>query len=384
MFLFAFLLFLCYACFIILASYGFWKQKKKLLSTPLHAAKTPISIIIPARNEAANILSCLESIAQNQKHNIPFEVLVMDDFSEDDTAQIAQDFFKIHPIGRVLKLEDVLKGSRINAYKKKAIEIGIQASQYEWIVQTDADCIVPTDWLYNMQVYMAQADLQFIAAPVAMMPLKGGIFSKLLYVFQSVDFMTMQGITAATHHYKIGLMCNGANLAYRKSAFQAVSGFKDIDGIASGDDMLLLHKINHQFPYSSFYLASPESIVNTASQPTFKDFLQQRIRWSSKATHYKDKRLTWILGLVFLFNLQLLLQLILSIFYSDLINLTLYLFIGKIAMEYLLLIPVSKFFNKQKQLFIFPFLQIFHVVYIVSTALLGTVGKYQWKNRTVK
>ncbi len=384
MFPFAFLLLLCYACFIFLASYGFWKQKKKLLPTPPQIKKIPISIIIPARNEAANILSCLRSIAQNQKHQIPFEILVMDDFSEDETAKIAQEYFNNHPIGRVIKMEDVLKGSRINAYKKKAIEIGINESQYEWIVQTDADCIVPPDWLMQMQIYMDQDNLQFIAAPVAMMPLKGGLFSKLLYTFQSLDFMTMQGITATTHHFKIGLMCNGANLAYRKSAFHAVSGFKDIDGIASGDDMLLLHKINHQFPNSSFYLASSESIVNTASQPTLKDFIQQRIRWSSKATHYKDKRLTWILGLVFLFNLQLLLQLILCIFYSDLINLTLYLFIGKIAIEYLLLLPVSKFFNKQKQLFIFPFLQIFHVVYIVSSAVLGTVGKYQWKNRTVK
>src|SRR2546427_294101 len=78
--------------------------------------------------------------------------------------------------------------------------------------------------------------------------------SSLLSVFQTLNFLTLQGITAASVYKRFHSMCNGANLAYEKSAFYEVGGFNNIDNIASGDDMLLMHKIFKQYPDKVFYL----------------------------------------------------------------------------------------------------------------------------------
>jgi cellulose synthase/poly-beta-1,6-N-acetylglucosamine synthase-like glycosyltransferase len=107
------------------------------------------------------------------------------------------------------------------------------------IVTTDADCIASPAWLRTIVAFYETFDPVLIAAPVTFFS-KGTFFD----IFQSLDFMALQGITGATIHKKFHAMCNGANLAYTKKAFDEVGGFTGIDNIASGDDMLLMHKIS--------------------------------------------------------------------------------------------------------------------------------------------
>lgn len=380
--LFATIIFIIYTLFIALAAVGFIFYKNAISATS--TAINGFSIIIPARNEAENIHACLQSIIRNRP-NCPYEILVIDDYSEDQTAIIVEQFFTEYPIGKLIRLSEYLEAENaINSYKKKAIEIAISESQYEWIVQTDADCIVPETWLNSIESKATNPHIHFIAAPVDFLPLKGGLEKRLLYWFQSIDFLTMQGITVATHYFQIGQMCNGANLAYRKSSFYTIDGFKNIDGIASGDDMLLLHKFTAVFPEGIAFLKTKEAIVKTLAQPSFTSFLNQRIRWSSKADSYKDKRLTYMLAVVYLFNLSVLIIFILGIYNINYLHLALYLLVGKIIVEYLLVIPASVFYKKENQLLVFPILQPLHILYIISAGFLGKFGKYQWKNRTVK
>lgn len=108
-------------------------------------------------------------------------------------------------------------------------------------------------------------------------------------MFQYIDFVSLQGITAASVSAGFHAMCNGANLAYRKDVFYRVNGFKGIDNIASGDDMLLMNKIKHEFPNAIGFLFSKDAIVSTSPMPDWKAFFNQRIRWASKADKYKDK-----------------------------------------------------------------------------------------------
>jgi cellulose synthase/poly-beta-1,6-N-acetylglucosamine synthase-like glycosyltransferase len=90
---------------------------------------------------------------------------------------------------------------------------------------------------------------KLIAAPVAFFN-----YNNWFQKFQSVDFLTMQGVTAALSRFKSGTMCNGANLAYTREAFDSVHGFDGIDDIASGDDMLLMYKIDQRYPRQTAYL----------------------------------------------------------------------------------------------------------------------------------
>jgi cellulose synthase/poly-beta-1,6-N-acetylglucosamine synthase-like glycosyltransferase len=179
-------------------------------------------------------------------------------------------------------------------------------------------------------------------------------------------------------------MCNGANLAYEKKVFYEVNGFEGIDEIASGDDMLLMQKIQKVHPGKIMFLKSADVIVQTQSEETLKDFMNQRIRWASKANTYTDKKITGVLLFVYLFNAWIFILAISSFFFAKAFYLFLIAFCIKVFVELLFLYPVAKFFNKQKLLWWFVPAQPFHILYTLIAGWLGTFGSYRWKGRKVK
>lgn len=370
---------LCFAyCFLILryrkwfVSLSFFKPEKS--SQQQHF----FSVIIPARNEEDNIAACLHSIFQNNYPSHSFEVLVVDDFSTDETAEIVVLLQKDYSNLQLLSLSELLNGE-INSYKKKAIELAIGKASGDWIVTTDADCLVPQYWLQNLNDYINQNAPVFVAAPVSFVQQK-----TFVSIFQSLDFMSLQGITAASVAAGFHSMCNGANLAYQKKAFYAVNGFAGIDNIASGDDMLLMHKINRTFSGKTGYLFHPGSIVQTQPVDSWKSFLNQRIRWASKANSYNDKRIFYVLLLVYFFNVVLFILPVASLFLPPLILYWLLLLLIKTIVELFFLSPVASFFQQKKLLRWFPFMQPLHIVYTVIAGWLGKFGTYKWKGRSVK
>ena len=179
-------------------------------------------------------------------------------------------------------------------------------------------------------------------------------------------------------------MCNGANIAYLKKVFGEVNGFAGIDHIASGDDMLLMHKIWHQHPDGVFYLKAKEAIVSTQPQKTWKTFFDQRIRWASKAGKYDDKRFLPVLLLVYLFNFSFLVLFIAGFFcYQNWLYLAGF-WIGKTLAELPLFVSAASFFNKQWAIKWFFFFQPLHIVYTIISGLFGQLGKYEWKGRMVR
>ncbi len=354
-------------------------------------AHTKISIIIPARNEEQNIEVCLNSIINQVYPKNSFEVLVVDDHSTDKTAQLVRDYAAQNVT--LITLKDFIADKALNAYKKKAIEIAIQQSTGDLIITTDADSIVPVNWLQTIAGFYEKNDPVFIVMPVSF-----NCSNNFLEIFQALDFMTLQGITGAAVHKKILSMCNGANLAYSKKVFYEVGGFKGIDTIASGDDMLLMHKIFKQYPDKVSFLKSKDVIVHTQPMHTLKDFFNQRIRWASKADKYDDKRIFAVLLLVYLFNLLLLVLPIVAIFKNTVFNIHIYpfnfifsvfelwifLIISKTIIELLFLLPVARFFKQAKLLWLFPLMQPFHILYTIAAGWLGKFGSYHWKDRNVK
>lgn len=363
---------------LILTYYKFFINLKEFhLSDQLEPVNS-FSIIIPARNEEENIKNCVTSIFQNNYPAALFEVIVADDFSIDNTARIVTDLQKNYSNLKLIKLSDVVK-DKINSYKKKAIELAINESKNVWIITTDADCTVQQQWLQLFNAFIETHQPVFIAAPV--------IFKNsgsLISIFQCLDFMTLQGITAASVSAGFHSMCNGANLAYKKEAFYEVDGFKGIDNIASGDDMLLMHKIQKKYSNKTGYLFNAKAVVSTLPMPDWRSFINQRLRWASKATSYKDKRIFAALLLVYFFNLHLFILLIASILNSSLFIYWLILIAVKTLVELIFLIPVTHFFNQKKLLFWFVIMQPIHITYTVLSGFLGTFGKYEWKGRNVK
>lgn len=368
------LFFLVYTTFFVYMRTG-WNHLEEEVLKKSYIPKTKVSIIIPARNEEENIENLLTDILLQIYPSELMEIIVVDDHSTDTTAEIVSKFLMV----KLISLSDFTQGVTINSYKKKAIEIAIKQATGELIITTDADCRMKKYWLLSIVHFFEKERKKLIAAPV--------IFSdstNWFQIFQSIDFFTMQGITGALSFFKSGTMCNGANLAYTKSAFNAVKGFEGINDMASGDDMLLMYKIEQKYPKQTAYLKSRDAIVSTKAMKDVKSFFQQRIRWASKSKRFQDKNLLLILISIFLFNSLFVGLAIASFFNIQYFSILLTSLIIKICIELILLVPVSRFFNKRKELWYFSILQLIHIPYIVLSAILSQFGSYEWKNRKVK
>ncbi|MEO6719231.1 MAG: glycosyltransferase [Ferruginibacter sp.] len=380
------LLFIVYAALIIYYRRG-WVAMPVFTPDEHLSSKTKISVVIPARNEEENITDCLDSVCRQSYPTNLFEVIVVDDHSTDGTAAVVKSF--LAPNVKLLSLQDFTGGDSLNSYKKKAIEIAIQHAAGELIVTTDADCIVPFQWLQTIAQFYEQHNAALIAAPVYI-----NCGFNFLQIFQSLDFMTLQGITGASVYKKLHSMCNGANLAYEKKVFVEVGGFSGIDSIASGDDMLLMHKIAKNYPDRVLFLKSTQAIVHTQPVNSLKAFFNQRIRWASKADKYQDKTILPVLIIVYFFNLLLLVMPMMQLFVVErtailrvqfsLVGWWLLILSLKTIIELCFLYPVAGLFSKQYLLWWFPIMQPFHVIYTVIAGWLGKFGTYQWKDRKVK
>jgi poly-beta-1,6-N-acetyl-D-glucosamine synthase len=361
---------LLYSLLILFYFYN-WRQTKDYSGTD--PATIFVSIIIAARNEEKNISQLLRSLGEQTYPQELFEVIVVDDFSTDQTAETVKPFLT-HRIHLIQPDADAIQSS-----KKKAIETGIKKAKGELIVITDADCIPQKEWLQIVASFQQSTDAAFIAAPVKLKS-----YNSLLSIFQSLDFITLQGITAASVNANAHTMCNGANLAYLRSAFFEVGGFSGIDKLASGDDMLVMYKIWKKYPRRIHYLKNEKAIVETEPMFTWKAFFQQRIRWSSKATYYQDWRISFVLLFAYVFNVLFFVFLIAAFFNSNYWWYLLFYLVGKIAIESPLVYSVARFYKEQNLLLHFPFLQPLHITYTVFVGLISQFGSYQWKGRKTK
>jgi cellulose synthase/poly-beta-1,6-N-acetylglucosamine synthase-like glycosyltransferase len=343
-----------------------------------------VSIIIAARNEEKNIGDCIESILAQTYSERNFEVIVVNDHSTDETAQVVNSFHEENI--RLINLEDFIQTKSLNSYKKKSIETALQFAKGELIVTTDADCIAPAKWLETLVSFYLEKNPIFVCLPVRYIEPSADthFLKKFLIRFQCLDFLTLQGISGASVYKKFHGMCNGANLAYEKKVFYEVNGFEGIDELASGDDMLLMHKIQKLHPEKVMYLKSPEVIVDTKAAASVHDFLNQRIRWASKADSYTDKKITAVLLLVYFFNAWILVLAIAAFFFENAFVLLLISLVSKTFFELFFLFPVAKFFKQQKLLLWFIPAEPFHVLYTIIAGWLGRFGSYKWKGRKVK
>lgn len=380
------MLLLIYITIVLLFIYGLliqfyktWWKNIPLFSPDKITQLEPaikITVIIPARNEEKHIINCLRSISQQTYPARLLQIIVVNDHSTDNTVDLVKSF----PAANIslINLSDHVIDP-INSYKKKAIEVAIAQASGELIVTTDADCIAPPKWIETIASFYQQKNAAFIAAPVKIKPGKS-----LLSIFQSLDFLTLQGITGAAAHKNFHSMCNGANLAYKKQVFYEVNGFEGIDAIASGDDMLLMHKVFSKYPNRVFYLKSREAIVSTQPAKSWKAFFNQRIRWASKADKYDDKRIFFVLLLVYLLNALLFSFLAASLVNIEWLLLAITLIVCKYFVEISFVRRVAIFFGEERLVRWFLFMQPLHIVYTVIAGLLGKFGSYRWKGRMVK
>jgi cellulose synthase/poly-beta-1,6-N-acetylglucosamine synthase-like glycosyltransferase len=355
-----------------------WSRVPENPLPPNDTPTTTIAVIIAARDEAQHIQSCLDAIHQGTYPAHLREVWVIDDFSEDDTVALAS----AHPLPnkRVLSLADYLPPEhRYCPNKKAAISLAVSRSNASIMVTTDADCIAPPDWLRRLVApFDRDKNVMAVAGPV-------GFHREynLLQRFQSLDFVGMMGITAAGLFHRWHTMGNGANLAYRKMAFDGVNGYVG-DGKASGDDMFLLQKITSRWPGSVVFVKDREAVVRTEAKPDWGSFWQQRLRWGTKNAALPEWRMRLSLLVVWVHCLLLLLAPLLALA-DGLAAWAVWLVWGlKLLSDWLLLRPTCYFFQRTDLLKWFLPACVLHVWYIAAVGTMSVFRrKYTWKGRVV-
>ncbi len=351
-----------------------WRRLPAWTIPPGWRPGTGVTVVVPARNEAANIVACLQSIVSGTYPADLLEILVVDDHSEDDTAVRVRQFAAQAPV-RIRLLE--LSGTGVFG-KKKAIERAVTEARGALIVTTDADCVVPPDWLRLLVSLHEIHRPGAITAPVAIH--REG---NLLQRFQALDLAGMMGITGGGLWLGWHTMGNGANLCYPKKQFLEVRGFAGSEHLASGDDFFLLQKIARRAPV--FFLKNAAATVYTEALADVPAFFRQRLRWGTKSPALPDWGAKLALGLVLLqcgaivAGVPLVLT---GLAPPWLLGVQLGL---KALADYLLLREMCGFFRRSALLRWFWPAFFLHTLYIAAIGIASLIrSQYTWKGRRLR
>lgn len=340
--------------------------------------KTRFSIIVPFRNEKENIPALLESISSLNYPKDYFEIIFVDDDSDDNSAQLLDAFLiqtRITPTNI-----QVLKNIRTtNSPKKDAITLAISKAKYDWIITTDADSVLPEYWLDSFDEFIQKQQPDMIVAPITYTKVKG-----FLQNFQLLDVLSLQGATMGGFGIKKPFLCNGANLGYTKQLFKTVNGFQGNSEIASGDDVFLLEKATRNKTAKVAYLKCKHAVVFSSALTSRKELIEQRVRWAAKSGAYKNL-FGKLAGFIILAQNALLLCCLALLGIGILSpKELLYIFIIKFSIDFLLIHKAANFFDQKKHLNHYLLASLYYPFFSVYVAFIAVFKGYKWKGRSYR
>jgi len=362
-----------YCLAILLMIVGFLALR---LQKPIQKiTKTTFSICIAFRNESENLPALLKSLKALNYPKDLFEIILVNDHSTDNSIEIITDFSLKNP-----HFEPKIKvlSQKLNSAsgKKAALNLAFKNAKNEFIVTTDADCIVPKTWLNDLNAFILLKQKTFIAAPVALL----ATATSFLNQFQQLDFLSLQGATIGAFGIKKPFLCNGANLAFSKAEFFRLKGYEGNLGIASGDDIFLMQKFLQDNTKNVGYLKSKNSIVLTQPQHSWNQLINQRKRWAAKASKYQSFTASLISWTVFLANFSF----ILAIFYLQTSNFLIGALLLKILVDFLIIVLTARFFGKKSYLLGYLGSFLFYPFFTIYIAISSQLQPFIWKERQLK
>ncbi|MDD3685598.1 MAG: glycosyltransferase [Bacteroidales bacterium] len=353
-----------YIIMLLVFAVAFSKEKAVETSS---AINPDVSVIVAFRNEEKNLNALINSIlAQNYAGK--FEIILVNDHSDDNSVKIINEFSEDRV--KVIDLPVGLEG------KKSALRYAHDFAKGEVLIFTDADCVVPETWINTLQNRLNSSDEKMLCAPV--------VFNDGMGFWQKIfalEFMSLTGSGAAGFFIDQPFMCNGANYAIYKSVL--TEAFANInDKFSSGDDVFLLHYVSSH--YKAGFIKSGKATVVTKSPDNLAEFFAQRIRWASKTTGYRKAFAVFTALVTFWASVSVLVLGIASIFINDYL---VFFVIGyglKLVAELVFMIPVTRFYQKQNLLWLMPILVFLHPFYVITTAVLSLIYKPKWKGRRIR
>lgn len=363
---------LIYTAFIIQLILGFNKVKT-FESTDL-PPKTAFTIIVPFRNEETNLPKLLASLSQIHYPIHLIQIVMIDDFSNDNSVRVYNQWRMANQSFDTTLLENMLLS---NSPKKDALTRAIPIAKHDWIITTDADCIVNKNWLVTLDNYIQKNKVEMIVGTV-LYKTKNNWF----HHFQQLDLMSLQGTTIGSFGIGKPFMCNGANFGYTKKLFNEIGGFGGINDEASGDDVLLLQKAVNANIEKVHYLKNNDFIVTTKPENDLLKLFMQRVRWASKTSSYSSTYAKLLAVIVLLMNISLVVGFCFTIC-GNIDWLFLIVFLAKYLVDYILLYKSNSYVRNGK--FFVPIAS--SIIYPLFSSLVGIYslfGSFSWKGRVFK
>lgn len=330
-----------------------------------------VSVIIPARNEAANIEACLDSLAGQDYPSALYETVVVDDHSTDGTAGLVE-----KRLGREENLKLVRSGPEQQG-KKQAISQGVASSTGEIILVIDADCRAQPTWISGILRYFTP-DVGVVAGATFFRPDQE---KTLLHKLQALDGLTLIAAGAGSIGTGHPAICNGSNLAYRRQVFGQVNGFEGIDRLESGDDDMFVQKIHKHTSWKVAFAQDPGTYNWTAPIDRPGPLLQQRTRWCSTCAHYPDRGLAAFLIMTYFYYWLTLASIGIIILEPGVRLFLLFLVASKELVQILVLVKGCLLFKRRDLIVFMPLLVAVHMPYVLTVSTLSLFKKYNWKGR---
>lgn len=368
LYIFSFVI-VAYGTFTTLALIGIGKLRRQV---PASRLPDPyISIVMSMRNEEEHIILCLGQLVRQSYPVSQFELILIDDASEDSSFAKAQAFLERSGMAYTLTRQSTHKG------KKHNIAQAIAQARGSIIVTSDADVVFRySTWLAAIANYFKLYKPGMLVMPVDFKP-----DGKLLTAFQIVENMALTAITAGYTGLQKPFMCNGANLAFLKSAYDAVGGYESHRHIASGDDVFLLEDLKKADRRAIHYLFSRELIAHTSPQPDMGSLFLQRLRWASKTKH-NSSALNLLAGLIVMLANLLFLALVVAILKKSWIIPYLSIFVAaKFVFDFLLLFLASDFLGRIRYLAWFLPFECVYWIYAFVIGISSFFIKPSWKGK---
>ena len=358
-----------YMLVIFLFTFG-WFRTSFFYQRPV-TSLSGVSIVVAVRNEGRRVIRLLETLIAQDYPEDKYEIVIVDDHSDDDTAEQLEAFKSKHPAIDIRLLKTDGEG------KKAALKTGIEQTKYELIATTDGDCITGKRWLHRMVAFYELKKPKLISGPVVYRREKG-----LWQHFFMLDFMGLVASGAGSLGLHLPLVANGANLMFSKGTYLKLLSEQKGQNRASGDDVFLLHAVVKEYGARSvLFIKDTQAVVETEPPADFRAFFRQRIRWSSKATAYRSWWAVFVSLTVFLFNLLLLLSLLATILKVWFVVIFLLFILMKMIVEFPLLRHFSEFTGRQHSLYYLFLFGWFYPLYIVAAAIISFFTPYRWKGR---
>lgn len=326
-----------------------------------------ISVVIAFRNEETNLQSLLQSIKLQDYPSLCYEIIFVNDHSEDDGAEIIKNYIAEFTNLTLMHLPEGSYG------KKNAVQLGFKQAKGEIIVTTDADCTLPPKWLsvYN-EFYLAQQKPDMI---IGLVDLKA---KQVLQKIFRLEFLSLIASSAGACSLNHPIFNNGANLAIKAERIKENIDLKN--NLVSGDDVFLLHYFKKN-RYDIKLLKSKNHVVNSIAPKRIGDFFSQRIRWASKASDYDDLDTLFISWIVFLTNIGLLSSVI-AFTLSQTFYFLAILWGLKLMVDFTMFFSQKSFFElKLTELLLVPIIELIYPLYIVVSAISSKIKPFQWKGR---